>query len=93
MKQFLLRVELGKTSRNANLLQKRPGSETLIKGILFSIIVFCVYAPAANAVPSYARQTGMSCSACHYSFPQLNAFGRLFKLNGYTLSTISTIDG
>ena len=93
MKQFLLQVELGKTSRNANLLQKRPGSEPLIKGILFAMIVFCVYGPAANAVPSYARQTGMSCSACHYSFPQLNAFGRLFKLNGYTLSTISTIDG
>ena len=37
-------------------------------------------------IPSFARQTGLSCSACHTSFPQLNAFGRLFKLNGYTMT-------
>ena len=37
-------------------------------------------------VPSFARQTGLACSVCHYQFPQLTAFGRQFKLNGYTLS-------
>ncbi len=45
-----------------------------------------------SAVPSYARQTGMSCSACHNAFPELNAFGRQFKLNGYNLTTVNTID-
>ena len=42
-------------------------------------------APEAHAVPSFARQTGMNCVACHVgSFgPQLTAFGRSFKLNGY----------
>jgi hypothetical protein len=40
----------------------------------------------AYAIPSYARQTNMSCSACHTSFPELTPFGRLFKLGGYTLS-------
>ena len=39
----------------------------------------------AHAVPSFARQTGMDCSACHTSFPELTPFGREFKLNGYTL--------
>jgi hypothetical protein len=34
----------------------------------------------------------MACAACHNYFPQLNSFGRQFKLGGYTLSTISTID-
>ena len=43
------------------------------------------------AVPSYARQTGLACSACHTVFPQLTAFGRAFKLNGYTLTGIKTI--
>lgn len=40
----------------------------------------------ASAVPSYARQTGMPCSQCHtLSFgPALTAYGRQFKLNGYT---------
>lgn len=40
----------------------------------------------ARAVPSYARQTGFPCSQCHtLSFgPALTAYGREFKLNGYT---------
>jgi len=40
----------------------------------------------AAAVPSFARQTGMPCSQCHSaSFgPALTAYGRQFKLNGYT---------
>lgn len=38
----------------------------------------------ALAIPSFARQTGMSCSACHTVFPELTSYGRLFKLNGYT---------
>ena len=41
----------------------------------------------AHAVPSYARQTGLACEACHTVFPQLTPFGRRFKLNGYTLTT------
>ena len=43
-------------------------------------------APVALAVPSFARQTGLACSACHVRFPELTAFGREFKLNGYTLT-------
>ncbi len=39
----------------------------------------------AYCIPSYARQTGLACSSCHYNFPQLTPFGRLFKLNGYTM--------
>jgi hypothetical protein len=42
-------------------------------------------------VPSFSRQTGLACSACHYQFPQLTPFGRLFKLNGYTLTGLPTI--
>jgi hypothetical protein len=40
----------------------------------------------ALAVPSFAQQTGMPCSACHViSFgPALTAYGRQFKLNAYT---------
>ncbi len=46
---------------------------------------------AAHAVPSFARQTGMSCGACHTVFPELTAFGRSFKLNGYTLTGMKQI--
>jgi hypothetical protein len=39
--------------------------------------------PVAQAVPSYARQTGLACSGCHYTPPELNPAGRRFKLLGY----------
>jgi len=48
-------------------------------------------ASTANAVPSFARQTGMSCSACHTVFPELTPFGREFKLNGYVIDNIRQI--
>ncbi len=40
----------------------------------------------AWALPSFARQTGMQCRSCHTAYPQLTAFGREFKLMGYTMS-------
>ncbi len=40
----------------------------------------------AEALPSFARQTGQPCAACHTAFPELTPFGRRFKIGGYTLS-------
>ena len=42
----------------------------------------------AQAVPSFARQTGQPCATCHVGGfgPQLTDFGIQFKLTGYTLS-------
>lgn len=41
----------------------------------------------ALAVPSFARQTGLPCEACHTVAPQLTPFGRYFKIHGYVLSS------
>lgn len=57
----------------------------LIRIFFFVISGFTLLPTLALAVPSYARQTGMDCAACHTSFPELTPFGREFKLNGYTL--------
>lgn len=48
-------------------------------------------APTAFAVPSFARQTGMACEACHTVFPELTHFGRMFKANGYVLDNLKQI--
>jgi hypothetical protein len=61
-------------------------------GLLLTLIILFLNINLGNAVPSYARQTGMACAACHTAFPELNAFGRQFKLNGYTLSTLKNIE-
>jgi hypothetical protein len=59
--------------------------------ILSSLLaVLAVMAPVkdARAVPSFARQTGLSCFECHTVYPELTPFGREFKLNGYVMSRI-----
>ncbi len=45
----------------------------------------------AWAVPSFARQTGMACEACHTVFPELSHFGRMFKANGFTLDNLKEV--
>jgi hypothetical protein len=50
-------------------------------------------APAAQAVPSFARQTGMACEACHTVWPELTHFGRVFKANGYILDNLKQVRG
>src|ERR1019366_10242125 len=50
---------------------------------LGAILICIVSARPAEALPSYARQTGQACAACHNGFPELTPYGRLFKLNGY----------
>jgi hypothetical protein len=57
---------------------------------LLGLLAIVALGGDARAVPSFARQTGMQCTACHTAFPQLTPFGREFKLNGYTLSANQT---
>jgi hypothetical protein len=58
--------------------------------LLGSVILLCtsLFSPSAYAVPSFARQTGLACAACHTVFPELTPFGRDFKMNGYTLNAL-----
>jgi hypothetical protein len=57
----------------------------LVVAVPVIILLFfaAVNPPSASAVPSYARQTGLACSGCHYAPPELNPAGRRFKLFGY----------
>src|SRR5947209_10160091 len=50
------------------------------------IVLTASFLPTANAMPSFARQTGQKCAACHVggNWPQLTPWGRFFKLSGYT---------
>ena len=58
---------------------------------LGALLIGLAVPEAANAVPSFARQTGLACEACHTVFPQLTPFGRDFKASGYTLFNTSKI--
>lgn len=69
-------------------MSHRAGSKTHWLYSIYSIVVLSLgLAPtAAQAVPSFARQTGMACAACHTTFPELTPFGRDFKINAYVLN-------
>ncbi|VAX16424.1 hypothetical protein MNBD_IGNAVI01-1713 [hydrothermal vent metagenome] len=54
-------------------------------------ILLVFFSSTALSIPSFSRQTNLPCSSCHYKFPELNTFGRLFKLNAYTITTVATI--
>lgn len=62
---------------------------------LAGVMAAIAFAPEASAVPVFARQTGMACSACHFQhFPLLNGFGRAFKASGYTMmGAQGTVEG
>lgn len=49
-------------------------------------LAYLALARPAQAVPSFAAQTGQPCTACHVGGfgPQLTPFGRAFKIGGYT---------
>jgi hypothetical protein len=81
-----------------NFLQETFEEENDLKNFRFFSYIFFFLATTLTcmqdcfAVPSYSRQTGLACSSCHSSFPELTSFGRQFKLNGYTITNIKTID-
>jgi len=67
----------------------RERISAIARGFAALIVAGTVFLAAgagpAEALPSYARQTGQPCAACHTAFPELTPFGRRFKIGGYTL--------
>ena len=48
----------------------------------------CLAPERAHAVPAFAAQTGMPCTACHVGAfgPELTPYGRTFKIDGYAVA-------
>lgn len=62
---------------------------TLTLTLLLSSILFT---QTVQAVPAFARQTGMECNSCHFqNFPALNSFGRVFRAGGYIMAGTQTM--
>jgi hypothetical protein len=61
-------------------------------GTSLTLLVLNIAIPTAQAVPAFARQTGLPCQSCHTVAPELTAFGRDFKLRGFVLSTLPKIE-
>jgi hypothetical protein len=69
----------------------RPALKQYVWLPALSLLLGLILTSNAEAVPSFARQTGLACEACHTVFPQLTPFGRVFKASGYTISNTSKV--
>lgn len=56
----------------------------LVLGVLVFFLVVVMMPYESHAVPSYARQVKKPCTACHTVWPNLNQYGRQFKVKAYT---------
>jgi hypothetical protein len=61
----------------------------ILRATVLSVLPLFGLINPASAVPSFARQTGQECIACHVSFPELTPYGRYFKLTGYTIGKVA----
>ncbi len=62
-----------------------------IRQTLFLLLLTLFLLPSsAQAIPGFARQMQMECSACHaQNIPMLNRFGREFARSGFTMSAMA----
>lgn len=76
-------IDIGNPALRATAARGSHGKMGWIAALALLALV-CVQ--QAHALPSYARQTGQRCAACHVGgdWPQLTPWGRIFKLTGYT---------
>jgi hypothetical protein len=77
----------GSSSRSRGFAAYSGVLAALATGVLALTVLIVVDLQSAQALPSFARQTGQQCVACHNGFPELTPYGRQFKLNGYTFSS------
>src|ERR1700692_1510933 len=73
---------------NTSRFSRSSGRGSVLAAVMFVAVLagFLTigFAPPAQALPSFARQTGQPCGTCHTDFPALTPYGRRFKLLGYT---------
>lgn len=58
--------------------------KSLLLGVLALLLAVFLVPRISQAVPSYARQVQKPCTACHTIWPNLNQYGRQFKVKAYT---------
>jgi hypothetical protein len=56
----------------------------LMLGVVALFLIVICTPDKSDAVPSYARQVQKPCTACHTIWPNLNQYGRQFKVKAYT---------
>src|SRR5579862_8463782 len=58
--------------------------------VLLGLVLGLVWPHAAEAIPLFAHQYGVTCEKCHSVIPHLNEFGAAFLANGERFPGIAT---
>jgi hypothetical protein len=59
---------------------------SILPPVLFAAALTLSLAPAAGAMPAFARRYAVSCQQCHHPIPRLTAFGDLFASHGFRMA-------
>lgn len=51
--------------------------------LVLALILLQNLTPNLMAIPAFARKYKTACATCHNNWPELNDFGRAFKINGF----------
>src|SRR5579863_2995757 len=51
--------------------------------VVIALVLFQSLTPRVMAIPAFARKYKTACATCHNNWPELNDFGRAFKINGF----------
>jgi hypothetical protein len=54
-----------------------------LPAIVVVLILIQSLTPKLMAIPAFARKYKTACATCHNNWPELNDFGRAFKINGF----------
>src|ERR1700730_16123318 len=65
------------------MLNRTPKSLIKLPLVLLGLIVLQNLTPRLMAIPAFARKYHTACATCHNNWPELNDFGRAFKINGF----------
>jgi hypothetical protein len=77
---------LGSAMGNGAFRAARKLLSGLVTGtIIIALAAIVAAMHPAQALPSFAQQTGQPCGTCHTDIPGLTPYGRLFKIKGYTV--------
>ncbi|MCX6646182.1 MAG: hypothetical protein NTY09_07485 [bacterium] len=66
--------------------------KTLFLLMLAPLVLVTLLPSKASAIPVFARKYGFECTMCHSTYPRLNDFGQRFRMNGYQLPGMETLE-
>jgi hypothetical protein len=67
-------------------------NRVVLAGLVLGAIAGFCRPQDASAIPVFARKYGFNCTMCHSNMPRLNDFGQRYRMNGYQLVGLGSLE-